>query len=338
MRLRGGLRFRGVGHSPSLGAGGLIEEPVGQRTVQHDATEVEVPLVQCLHEALGFGQRSTLQCGHDNEGGPLVAKQSAHGLGPFDEALVHRLEKQEELGDVRKKLRAENPVSHLVERTGCQVHEPIPVWGGEHPQEATREELGHALRGFEEVDGVSAGGRVEDDEVVATLRMDLVEALHGDVVVALDEPASDVAVEGVGQDSIAGVGVRRVAAHQVVPRLLGIEHGGPQFAPCSLPQIDLGLAIADVLDAQGISQPTGGIDGEHKNLSALFGCRPGGSRSCHCRLADASRTAEHDNLPGSQQGLQTLRPLCCRAHSPISAASASATWRVARRPWDRMKR
>ena len=37
--------------------------------------------------------------------------------------------------------------------------------------------------------------------------MDLVEPLHGDVVVALDEPPGDVLVERAGQDGVAGLGV-----------------------------------------------------------------------------------------------------------------------------------
>ena len=42
-------------------------------------------------------------------------ERAGDGLGPLDEAVVHRLEQEEELGDVLEELRAEDAVGHRVE-------------------------------------------------------------------------------------------------------------------------------------------------------------------------------------------------------------------------------
>ena len=66
-------------------------------------------------EALGLVQRRRLERGHDRERRALVVQQALDRLGPRDEAVVHRLEVQEELGDVLEELAAEDAVGHLVE-------------------------------------------------------------------------------------------------------------------------------------------------------------------------------------------------------------------------------
>ena len=101
---------------------------------------------------------------------------------------------------------------------------------GEPAQEPAAEEVGHALRRVEEVDGVARRGRVDDDQVVGTGGVDVVEALHRDVVVALHEPRRDVVVQPVVEDPVGGLLVGRVTQHEVVPRTLRVEHRGVQLA------------------------------------------------------------------------------------------------------------
>ena len=151
-------------------------------------------------------------------------------LGPLDESLVHRLEEDEELGDVRQELRAQDAVGHLVEGPRRHVHQPRPVGHDQPAQQARAEEVGHALRRIEEVEGVARRGRVHHDEVVLPLAVDLVEPLHGDVVVRLHEAARDVLVQRVGEDLLPRFLVGRVGADEVVPTLLRVEHGRPQLA------------------------------------------------------------------------------------------------------------
>ena len=94
-----------------------------------------------------------------------------------------------------------------------------------------REEVGHALGRLEEVDGVARRRRVDDDQVVAARRC-------GSRTAAPWRCSRGSARTGRRCSGRAGwrgsrravVVVGRVALHQVVPRLLGVEHGRPQLA------------------------------------------------------------------------------------------------------------
>ncbi len=143
--------------------------------------------------------------------------------------------------------------------------------------------------------------------------MDLVEPLHGDVVVALDEPARDVLVERVGQDPGRRVPVGSVAAHQVVPALLGVEHGRPQLAAgpdaAGLERIRgyLLLDVAEPVEAEGGGQAAGRIDGDDQHPAAEAdgghgrrGRRGGG-------LADAAGAAHDHDLLGGEERLDGAR-------------------------------
>ncbi len=146
--------------------------------------------------------RSRLEGAHHHEGGPPVAKQALNRLGPLDEPAVHGLEQDEELGHVLQELRAEDPVGDLVERPRSHVDEPALVRRDQQPKQPGREEIGHPPGGFDEVQGVAGRRGVDHDEVEVASRMDLVQPLHGDVVMALDELARDVLVKRIGQDPL----------------------------------------------------------------------------------------------------------------------------------------
>ena len=201
----------------------------------------------------------------------------------------------------------EDPVGDLVEGLGGHVDQARPVGDDQPAQQAGGEEVGHPLGGVEEVEGVAGGRGVHHDEVVVALRVDLVEPLHGDVVVALDEAAGDVLVERVGQDLVPGLRVGGVPADQRVPRLLGVEHGRPQLAPRLDPGGPEGLVghpvlgVADPVEAEGVGQPLGRVDGEHQHLAAVADGghdRRGGRRG---GLAHPPGPAGDDDLLGGQQ-------------------------------------
>src|SRR3546814_9026023 len=82
--------------------------------------------------------------------------------------------------DVLEELRAQDAVGHRVEGLRSHGEHAAARRHREPAQQAAREEVGHPLRRLEEVDGVPGGRRVDDYEVVAARRVDLVEALHGD--------------------------------------------------------------------------------------------------------------------------------------------------------------
>src|SRR6185503_6068253 len=108
--------------------------------------------------------------------------------------------------DLFEKGAADQAVGNLVEGLARHVdHTRRTTAAGavrqrEPAQEATTEELTHAARRVEEVDGVPARRRVDDDEVVCAAAVQLVQALDRDVVVALHEALREVLVEAVVQD------------------------------------------------------------------------------------------------------------------------------------------
>ena len=76
---------------------------------------MEVARDERCAEALGLVQRRGLERRDDRERRAPVVQQPLDGPGARDEAGVHRLEVQEELGDVLEELTAEDAVGHLVE-------------------------------------------------------------------------------------------------------------------------------------------------------------------------------------------------------------------------------
>ena len=148
--------------------------------------------------------------------------------------------------------------------------------------------------------------------------MDLEEPFHGDVVVALDEAARDVAVEGVGQDLVAGAVVGGMVTDQGVPRLLGVEHGGVELTA----GLDAGrgegvvgdpaLGVADALEPEGVGQPAGGVDGEDEHLAAAVRRRHGRRRGRRRGLAHPAGTAGHDDLARGQQTVERAVGRPCR--------------------------
>ena len=83
-----------------------------QRLVEHERAEVEVALHELVAELLALAQRRVLERGHDHERGALVVQERLDGTRALDEAVVHRLEVEEELGDVLEELTAEDAVGH----------------------------------------------------------------------------------------------------------------------------------------------------------------------------------------------------------------------------------
>ena len=84
----------------------------------------------------------------------------------------------------------EHAIGDLVEGPGGKVHEPGPVRHDQPAQQPRGKELGHAAGRVEQVEGVERRRRVNDQQVVIALFVELVKPFHCDVVVALGEPAA----------------------------------------------------------------------------------------------------------------------------------------------------
>ena len=303
---------------------------------------MEPALHQLGAELLALAQRRVLERGHHDERRALVVEQRLDRARPGDEAVVHRLEVEKELGDVLEELTAEDAIGHLVEgptRDVDHARAPLPsdaVGRGEPAQQPTAEEVGHARGGIEEVERVPGGRGVHHDQVVVAALVDVEEALHRDVVVTLHEARGEVVVEPVVENPVGGLLVGRVAHHQLVPALLGVEHRGPELAAWAEPGAGERLVghpalhVADALDAERVGEALGRVDGHHEHLAAEVRRRREPGRRRDRRLADPARAAEHDDLLRREQRLQPGAH--GRAHRPSSAASASATIAVSRGP------
>ena len=265
-------------------------------------------------------------------------------LRTLDEPVVHRLEEDEELGDVLEELRAEDAVCELVEGPRGRGHHPRPVGHRQPSQQATAEELGHPSRGVEEVERVARGRRVDDEEVVGARRVDVVQPLHRDVVVAVHEASGDVLVQRVGEDRVAGRGVGSVPAHEVVPRLLRVEHRDPELAARDdtgsreRAVVDASLDVAERLEPERVRETACRVDGEHEDPSPVLRGRHRGGRRRRRRLADSTRAARDDDLLRGEQRIERARRSDRPRHqNPSSSPSASAICFVARRPFARAK-
>ena len=184
---------------------------------------MEVAGHQLGAEALGLVERRGLERRDDREGRAPVVEQALDGPGTLDEAVVHRLEVEEELADVLEELAAKDAVRDLIEGPAGDVQHSRAalaadaIWKRQPPQQAPTEELRHASRRVEEVDRVPGWRRVDDDQVVLARGMDLEQPLHCDVVVTLHETSREVVVQAILEDAVRRLLVGCVAQHEVVP-------------------------------------------------------------------------------------------------------------------------
>ena len=101
-----------------------------------------------------------------------------------------------------------------------------------------------------------------------------------------------------------------MAAHQVVPALLGVEHRRPQLTSGGDTGLfeggvrHLGLDVAERLEPHRRREPTGGVDGEHEHLATEVDRRLRGGGGGGRRLADAPGAAVDDDLLGREQLLE----------------------------------
>jgi hypothetical protein len=338
-RRLGGARLQRVGDDGRLGVGEAGREDL----VRDEQAEMQAPLGERGHEAGCLVGGHRLEGGHDHEGRPLVAQQRPDCPGAGDESFVHALEQKEELPHVLEELGPEDAVCHLVERPRGERHEARARRRHEPAQQPRGEELRHPPRRVEEVESLARGRRVDDDEVVLALGVDLVEPLHRDVLVPLGEAAADVLVDRVGEDPLCRRLVGRLPPHEGVPGLLGVEHRGEQRASGLDARRDERLSghpsrgVADPSDAEGVGEAPSRVDGYDEDLRVGAHGGHDGEGGGGRRLADPSGPPGDDDLARGEQAVERRRGRA-GAHAPSSSPRASATWRTARAPWERPKR
>ena len=102
----------------------LVVNDRRQDTIGDDRAEMEVASAQRAGQVARFVRRGRLERGHHDERGSRVAEEPLDLAGMLDEPLLHRLEEDEELGDVLEESRPEDSIRHLVE--GLRRHREQP--------------------------------------------------------------------------------------------------------------------------------------------------------------------------------------------------------------------
>jgi hypothetical protein len=131
------------------------------------------------------------------------------------------------------------------------------------------DEAREAARSIEELERVARRRGVEHEGVVAGLGVELVELLHRHVLLRARDRVRDLRVDAVAEQPVARGGVGGVALDELVEGALGVEHHRPQL-PAHLdagPGEALGLdatgLVVELLEAERLSEPAGGVDGEN---------------------------------------------------------------------------
>ena len=284
--------------------------------------------------------RRRLERGHDDERrAPVVRAARVDRVGPLDEAVVHRLEQDEELGDVLEELRAEDAVGHRGRRasTAAVMHAATAVRHGEPAQQPAAEEVGHALRRLEEVDGVPGRRRVDDDQVVACPTRGSRTAAPSRCSRGSARTAGDVLVQRVGEDARRGSARRARGGARGRPTTAWCRASPPTArragstpaaanASARHPRLD----VAERLEAERVGQALAGSTVSTSTLPPRWTAAIGRGRRRGRRLADAARAAGDDDLLGREQLLERAGGSAVGApraiSSPSSSPSASATW------------
>ena len=183
-------------------------------------------------------QRARARHEHEPDVGP--GQQRAHRRGPLLEArrtcpgscARKSPRSREHLGAGEAGERLGHVAACRAGRAGAPSR-PAPTAGARSRRgRLVAEEVEDAVGRLEEVEGVGGGRRVEHDEVVVALGGELVELLHGHVLLGAGQGAGHLLVDAVVAGCARGVaasGAWRV--DQVVPGALHVEHHGEELAP-----------------------------------------------------------------------------------------------------------
>ena len=204
-------------------------------------------------------------------------QQLPHPGGPGPEPLLHPLEGLEEGHRVADDVGAGHPGDGPQQGLGRHPHELEPGPGGLHQrlEDPVLQKAGQPAGGVEEVEGVAGRRGVHHHQVEAALLDQLVELLHGHVLLGARQRAGEVPVDPVDLDVLGLLGAVRVPLDQVVEGPLGVEHEGVELARPG-PLDPRGL-VGEGVEPERVGQSAGRIDGHHAGPAARAG-RPAGRR------------------------------------------------------------
>src|SRR5688572_21880998 len=144
--------------------------------------------------------------------------------------------------------------------------------------------------------------RVEHDDVVAAVALELVDALQRHVCVRAADRSRHRAIDRMVEDWARAVFARRKLLDDTVEGALRIEPERVEAAACHVRLRDLDGAgmLVDPLEPERMAQSRRRVDGEHRGAQALRSEREAQRRGAG-RLADAAFADEHDQTPAPQQ-------------------------------------
>ena len=141
----------------------------------------------------------------------------------------------------------------------------------EDADRAALEEAGQAAGRVEEVERVARRRRVEHEQVVAALLVELVELGDRGELLRAGDRARELLVDPVAEDLVARRGVGRELLDHLVEGALGVEHHRPQLALHLDPVgaealgVDEPRLVAELLHPERVGEPLGGVDRDDRD-------------------------------------------------------------------------
>ena len=200
--------------------------------VDDHAAERHPRLAQLAVEEDRLLDRVVLRRGDDQERRRRVLEQRADPLGALGEAVDQPAERAEEHRQVLEQVDARDPLQQREHHAGAAPDDLAadPRRPQEHPDRAALEEAGQPPRRVEEVERVARRRRVEHQQVVVALLVELEQLRDRGELLRAGDRAGELLVDPVLEDLLARRVVRREPLDHLVERALGVEHHRPQLA------------------------------------------------------------------------------------------------------------
>ena len=277
--------------------------------VDDHAAERHPGLHQLAVEVDRLLDRVVLGRGDDQERRGRVLEQRADALGALREAVDQPGERAEEHRQVLEQVDAGHALEQREDDAGAAADDLAAEARGaqEDADRAALEEARQAAGRVEEVERVARRRRVEHEQVVVALLVELVELGDRRELLRAGDRARELLVDPVAEDLVARRGVGRELLDHLVEGALGVEHHRPQLALHLDPVgaealgVDEPRLVAQLLHPERVGEALGGVDRDDRDPQPV-GRHAHRERGRRGRLADAARAgADHDPLAVEQR-------------------------------------
>ena len=280
----------------------------GVHAVDDHAAERHPRLGQLAVEEDRLLDRVVLGRGDDQERRRGVLEQRADALGALGEAVDQPAERAEEHRQVLEQVDAGHALEQREHDAGPAPDDLAadPGRAEEHPDRAALEEAGEAAGRVEEVERVARRRRVEHEQVVVALLVELEQLRDRGELLRAGDRARELLVDPVGEDLVARRRVGREPLDDLVERALGVEHHRPQLAlhldavGLEARRVDEVRLVAQLGHPERVREPLRGVDGDHRDLHPARG-HPHRQRGRRGGLADPAGTRADDDALALEQ-------------------------------------